>query len=249
LGQLLRQHPADIASGWVHSLIPFGKNLVTIVTGASYLKLALLAALSAGLVLRNWRSLVSREGAACGVYAATFIVLLSPMAGDARYFLLGYTLFAAWLFTNIADLRWQAGTGVHRMVNRGCMVLAGIFIAVWLLPSAIGSAGVYRRPDNQELVPLMSAATRINQTISEGRPVVVGFHPYLYSLFTGAQALSIPQSDDEYLVSYMRKYHACCIALNEQELSFWRPQWRTALPPQVIAVASIDGYRVYRVAP
>jgi hypothetical protein len=152
-------------------------------------------------------------------------------------------VFALWLFTRITELRWNDAGG---LLTRASMVLAGLFVALVLLPSAVRSATFYREPDNEEKIPYQAAAQTVNQTISHGAPVVVGFHPYLYSIFTGAQSLAIPQSDDNYLLTYMDKYHACCVMLTDQERDFWRPQWRAALPPHIVFVRTLDGYNVYK---
>lgn len=246
LGVLVREHPVVIADNWAHSLKPFFVNLAVGIAGASYIKLLTVVLLTAGVLLCRWRTLLNREGAAFGVYLLTVTALMSGMGNlmEPRYFLPGYALFAAWLFSVLSNLRWREG-----LLARALLTLAAIYIIFAMLPSAIRTAEAFRRPDTEEKVPLMRAANTVNQTISHGAPVVVGFHPYLYSLYTGAEALAIPQSDDQYLLAYMRKYHACCIVLTNQELAFWRPQWRTALPPHIFPIRSIEGYNVYGVAP
>jgi 4-amino-4-deoxy-L-arabinose transferase-like glycosyltransferase len=248
LSILIRQHPGEIAKGWFLSLGLFFKVLVTGVTGPSYLWAAVLSLLTGGVLLLNWRSLLNREGVAFGVYAVTLFVLLSSGGHlmEARYFLPGYVLIVAWLCTSLTGFEWRTATGREGLVMRGCLILGAGCLVFGLVPEAIVRAEVFRQPDNVEKVPLMRVATLVNQTVSHGEPVVVGFHPYLYSLFTGAQALAIPQSDDAYLVTYMRKYHACCLLLSDYDIDFWRPTWRTSLPPHIVQVESIDQFKVYR---
>ncbi len=249
LGQLVREHPAEIAKNWLHDQAPFFKVLLTGITGASYLKLALLSLLTVGLAVRNKASFLNKEGAAFAVYLAAVFATMSVFGGmmEPRYFVQGYTVFAAWLLTNMAGLRWQIPD--NQVLTRGCLVLAVLYVFIGMLAGDMKNAAFYRQADDEERVPLMQAATAVDQTISHGAPVVVGFHPYFYSMFSGAQALAIPQSDDAYLLHYMRKYHACCILLSEQELAFWRPQWRTGLPPHIYLIRSLDGYNVYGMTP
>ena len=59
------------------------------------------------------------------------------------------------------------------------------------------------------------------------RPVVVGTKPYFYTHATGCASLSIPESDDAYLLGYMDRYGASFVFLTESELDIWRPAWRT----------------------
>jgi hypothetical protein len=66
-------------------------------------------------------------------------------------------------------------------------------------------------------------------TITHQDPVIV-FDPYFFSYDTGAQALSIPDSDDAYLMRYMDRYHSRWIILSDDEVRFWKPDWLAQLP-------------------
>ena len=93
---------------------------------------------------------------------------------------------------------------------------------------------------------------RVRRSISAGithqDPVVV-YDPYFYSYDTRAQAVSIPQSDDGYLMRYMDQYHCRWIILTDEELSFWKPAWRTQLPPWLRIRAVIAGNTLFERAP
>jgi hypothetical protein len=91
----------------------------------------------------------------------------------------------------------------------------------------------------------LEASVRLSRGLAGGTPVVVGNYPYLYSLVTGTQALSIPYSDDAFLQSYMRKYHARFVFLTVAERRFWRPDWEKALPLFLAVRDTTGGFLVY----
>ena len=66
-------------------------------------------------------------------------------------------------------------------------------------------------------------------TITHHDPVIV-FDPYFFTYDTGAQALSIPDSSDAYLMRYMDRYHSRWIILSADEVRFWKPDWQAQLP-------------------
>ena len=68
---------------------------------------------------------------------------------------------------------------------------------------------------------------------------------------TGAQALCIPQSDDDHLLAYMNKYGAPQVLLSESEREFWRPAWKNeaALPAGLRVPKTIGACHLYELAP
>ena len=68
-------------------------------------------------------------------------------------------------------------------------------------------------------------------------PVVVE-SPYFYSYDTHQQALSIPDSDDRFLMGYMKRYGARAVLLSDAELAFWRPEWSKGQLPGELRVVT-----------
>jgi 4-amino-4-deoxy-L-arabinose transferase-like glycosyltransferase len=248
MGKLLRLYPAKVAGFWLRSQVPAAKSVITGITGADYLKLLLLAALTALLLAQRWRRLFSPEGAAFLAYAAASAAAMSVMGSmlEPRYVAPGYAIFAAWLghsALQLADAGWKRPL---RTAERGCLLLAGAFAVYTVCIPALSVAAMRRLPDELEKQPLRAAALTVNRDYSHGGPVVVGAYPYLYSEFTGAQALAIPESTDEFLLAYMRKYHARFVLLSPGERDFWRPAWQAAPPPGLSLAGRAGQYYIYR---
>lgn len=108
-----------------------------------------------------------------------------------------------------------------------------------------------RIPDTRN-VGYRHLAERIDKRFSKGKPVVVGDKPYFYTLATGAPSLSIPESDDRFLLNYMKKYGADYIFLTEEELRFWRPSWVSegtltkAVPQELELIARVETSYLFR---
>jgi len=93
-------------------------------------------------------------------------------------------------------------------------------------------------------------------TLTNHEPVVMGFYPYFYTYDTGAQALSISESSDEYLMKYdeylmkyMDQYNCRWIILTYREISFWKPDWMEQPPSWLRVHAIIDGNTIYERVP
>lgn len=117
---------------------------------------------------------------------------------------------------------WAPGTSKPKQY-----LVMGLLGILWLGIIPQKNYQVYRMinmpdPQNQYYRYL---ARQIDQRFSKGRPVVVGTKPYHFAFATGGKALSIPESDDLFLLGYMNKYGADFIFLTEEELRFWRPGW------------------------
>jgi hypothetical protein len=248
---LLKEHPRAFIAHSIREVI-HGETLRTLLRSSadsSYAALALLTALSLLMLSLSPRVLSTPGFVSVLVYAAFFIGILS-IAGttEGRYYIFLHTLFAAWLFVSVYRTWSDFREGRRGWVRLSALLLAAAYLFVllprsdWLLARRWNSVS----PENFEY---MQTARSINRTITGGGPVVVGFHPYSYTLSTGAQALAIPESDDEYLLEYMKKYNARFIFLSEEELTFWRPSWKSenALPRGIRLVdAPLHRYYVYR---
>jgi 4-amino-4-deoxy-L-arabinose transferase-like glycosyltransferase len=140
---------------------------------------------------------------------------------EPRY-LAPFTAFAVlWLCCAIAALPARR---LHRYV-----VIAGL--AACAIYLTLQDARLVRQftAENTETATWRRDRIRLSTTITNRDPVVVA-DPYLYSFDTGAQALSIPTSDDTYLMRYMDEYHTRWIMLTNAEVRFWKPQWESQLP-------------------
>jgi hypothetical protein len=85
-----------------------------------------------------------------------------------------------------------------------------------------------------------TARRSFSDTITHEDPVIVA-DPYFYTYDTGAQALSIPESDDAYLKHYMGEYHSRWIMLTGAEERFWKPAWIAQLPSWLQIRATAGG--------
>jgi hypothetical protein len=118
-----------------------------------------------------------------------------------------------------------------------------------ILPGSDYLLAAYYRAPGKEHTEYMNLAETLNRTATKGRPVVVGDHPYFYTVAPGAQALCIPQSGDDYLLAYMSKYGAPYVLLSERE--FWRPAWKNeaALPAGLRVPKKTGDYHLYELDP
>jgi 4-amino-4-deoxy-L-arabinose transferase-like glycosyltransferase len=237
---ILKEHPkAFIAHCIQYAVSALIRELFRSSTDSSYAALALLTALSLLMLSLSPRVLGTPGFISVLVYAAFLIALLSIGADTAegRYFILLHTLFAAWLFVSVYRTWSDFREGRRGWVRLSAILLAAGYLFV-LLPR---SDWRYARRSNSispQNFEYMQTAQSINRTITGGSPVIVGMYPYFYTVSTGAQALAIPESDDGYLLEYMKKYHA-----------FWRPSWKSenTLPRGIrLVYAPLRGYYVYQ---
>ncbi len=251
-GQIVIEHTGAVTRRWLRGLVPFAKTVVRGGAAGSYPAAALLAILAAAIALQNRRSLATPGALGFLVYVATLVVLLafSGTWMESRYFIAAYVVFSAWLIWGIFEAFRTFLENRRNFFSAGIAAAAASCFVFFFVPADLAIAREQRSPDLKENVPYMRVARLVNENIAHGGPVVVGHHPYLYSVATGAQALSIPESDDEYLLSYMRKYRARHVLLSEEELAFWRPAWTSSggLPKNISLRQRLDGYSVFEVA-
>jgi hypothetical protein len=153
---------------------------------------------------------------------------------EPRY-LAPLTAFAAmWLACGVADLMGHCVTNPGR-----CALIVGIAVCAVYLP--LRDLGLVRQfaAQDAETSSWRRARRMLSDTITHQDPVIVA-DAYIYSYDTGAQALSIPTSDDAYLMRYMSEYHSRWIMLTRDELRFWKPRWPSLLPSWLRVRAQAD---------
>jgi 4-amino-4-deoxy-L-arabinose transferase-like glycosyltransferase len=161
-------------------------------------------------------------------------VAISVFAIRAESFQLRYLILAALGFAALltgsgiaAAIDWRRRRNVFSLAH--CVISLMLWVA-WL---AVTNALLWRHSSavNPEIARYESLAKTIAEQIGVDRPVVTGTIPYYFTLITGAQSLSIPESDDAYLVEYMKRYGARHVLLTREEMMFWRPQWNRETGP------------------
>jgi 4-amino-4-deoxy-L-arabinose transferase-like glycosyltransferase len=198
---------------------------------------------------RSSRSLVPEVVAAL-VFVATDVLVfaLRPYHFEARYHVLVAVLFALFAVA-VALGAWDAlGSGgrLRRIVGVAAVAGGAVF---W--GGVVPVVDVIRTADwpriSEGRIDYLELARHVNERFARGAPVVVGFRPYFYTLVTGAPSLSIPESNDAYLLDYMRRYHARYVFLARWELNYWRPGWLkpNGLPPGLRLVADLGTAFVY----
>jgi 4-amino-4-deoxy-L-arabinose transferase-like glycosyltransferase len=165
---------------------------------------------------------------ASAIFAVTQIAVFAVKADtvETRYLAPLTALAVIWLASGIAASRYRA------LVATACAICA-VYIV-------IQDAALFR----QATTPTTAAQWRsdrrtLSATIAHADPVIVA-DPYFYTYDTGAQSLSIPDSDDAYLIRYMDEYHSRWIMLTNDEIRFWKPQWQNQLPAWLRVRARFD---------
>lgn len=220
------------------------------ITASNIFRLSVLFGLTLLAFLQSPGILRSAGFISLAVYSIMMIGVIAPQSEytESRYFALIYTLFAVWLAAQL----WNRFTSRAPVRSGGAawaeVTMAVIFMGLCIAPADYELARYMRSVDTEALA-YMDAAQVLNRTVAHGSPVVVGNHPYFYTMVTGSQALSIPQSDDPYLLRYMAKYHARYIFLSEEERNFWKPGWESGngAANGIHARPKIGPYYVYEV--
>jgi len=188
----------------------------------------------------------------------------APLLATAVY--VAMQIGALSLRANSMEPRYLAPLSAFAVICVGCGIAA--LPAAWRPPGAAGYAlylgctffAVYipfqdaRLAWNTALHEDPATANRrrvrrtIAATITHHDPVIV-FDPYFFTYDTGAQALSIPDSDDAYLMRYMDRYHSRWIILSDDEVRFWKPDWQAHLPSWLRIRAVTGGNTVFERVP
>jgi hypothetical protein len=244
--ELLRSHPAEVLRNWLSRPVPFLKRIL-LGAGGTRLGLTLVAVLALLLVARKPPAAFSPESLGVILYLATIFAVLSVLGPymEARYFILPYTLFWAWVWRSVILTAREVTMGVRTRTHYASLLIAAAVTALVMAPNAYSAVRYARSPDQAWNVPYREISRKWNVEIIRGSPTVVGDHPYLFSLFTGNQSLSIPASNDEFLKRYMKQYGARFVLLSERERFFWRPEWVSKPPGDLKLIRSTGGFYLY----
>jgi len=212
---------------------------------AAVIALGVLMAATIPLLPRLWRR---AEWIACALFVATTlgIFAIRPLSVEVRYLALVSVLAAIVL----ALLVVRAVADVRRGERGLAMVIAAVGVVFWLalVPASDVARMQMMRTPNPVRVQQQALNRQVRDLVRSG-PVVVET-PYFYSYDTQAQALSIPQSDDPYLVAYMNRFGARNVLLSDAEMAFWRPDWSAGrLPPELHVVARMNNASLLGFAP
>jgi 4-amino-4-deoxy-L-arabinose transferase-like glycosyltransferase len=248
--EVFRRDPVRYLEHWAKGVPATVRELIRSTADSNYLAAALLALLA--LVAARWQRLSPSNPYLLSAVLYTVVFVLFVAVGGAagtegRYFILVHALLALWLAISVHGM-----TSAWRKERRGvplmsALCLAALYIAVGLVPSDLRMMRVLRATDPY-LLRYTQAARLTDERIAHGEPVIVGNHPYIYAVATGAQALAIPEADDNYLKSFMEKYRARTILLSGEERAYWRPGWQTdaGIPQWLHPLGEVNGYWLYR---
>jgi 4-amino-4-deoxy-L-arabinose transferase-like glycosyltransferase len=235
---LISKHPIAVAERAWQGSRPLFIILLKSFSGGSRLG-TIIFLLLVGLCITSpgCRGLLRSPGlAAFTLYIVLLFILLSVVGRwtETRYFALLHVLVGLWILTCIFHQhgRRQVLSVVFAVCFYAVVIRVAYLNAVWL-----------RSVDEKQLTYFTAAQIVASRTNS--MPVVVGFYPYNYTFVTGAQALAIPNSDDDYLVAFMNKYNACYLFLRADELKFFKPEWQTQLPSNLILASHQQDFYLF----
>ena len=247
-GAILRADPVWFIR-WV--LVGTPKVLIAIGTEwasssrAAVIALAVLMAAAIRLLPSHWRR---AEWIACALCVATTVGVFAirPLSVEVRYLAL-VSVLAAIVFALIVV---RAVSDVRRGERGLAIVVAGVGVAFWIafVPLSNVARTRFMRAPNPVRVQQRALNRRVRDLVRSG-PVVVET-PYFYSYDTKGQALSIPLSDDRYLLAYMNRFGAQSVLLSDGEMAFWRPDWSAGrLPAELHVVARLKNASLLGLAP
>ncbi|MGA2588332.1 MAG: hypothetical protein ABSH32_00315 [Bryobacteraceae bacterium] len=203
-----------------------------------YLPRIVFVILLVAMALISRRHLATAPLLASALYGALQIAAMAVRADslEARYLAPFTALTVIWLGYGIATLlaKWRPPRFTGYALILGC-----VFFAVYV---PVQDGRLARQLSAQDAAAAQRRRIRrsISATITHQDAVIV-YDPYYYSYDTGAQALSIPESNDAYLMRYMDQYHCRWVILSDDELRFWKPDWPAQLPSWLRIRAVIGG--------
>ena len=208
----------------------------------TYVPRIVLVVLLAAVALALRRHLVTAPLVASALYGTLQIAALALRADsmEPRYLAPFTALTVLWLGYGMAVLlaQWRL-----RRFTGYALILSCAFFGVY---APIQDARLARQLSAQDtaMASLRRIRRTISSTVTHQDPVIVA-DPYFYSYDTEAQALSIPESSDAYLMRYMEQYHCRWVILTDAELRFWKPAWAAQLPSWLRVHAVIDGNTLF----
>lgn len=229
-GVVLRREPGPFLAFYTQAVPRVVRQAVAEWSGYRLWLAGVLGVLALASVIRLPWTLPVFAAATCVAFS---VLLFAPRAWtfEIRYLSLVSVLFALlMLFGLVQALRgWNDERAGLRWANR---LLAILGLGFWLAWVPYRNAVAWQRmtTEDPERAAYLDLARDIDDDLAHGDPVVVGQYPYFYTLATKAPSLSIPHSDDAWLIGYMKQYGARFVLLTPAELAFWRPGWAERTP-------------------
>ncbi len=226
--ELLRTHGAAVVTGAITGIPKVIRAWLQAGWEDQYYPRIVFVILLFSVALISKRHLTSPPLLAAAVYCVVQIGVLSLRSDsmEPRYLAPLTAVVVICLGCGIAALpaRWRPPNAAGYALYLGCAFFA-VYIPfqdarlTWNISLHEDPVNAGRRRTRRSIAA----------TITHDDPVVV-FDPYYFSYDTGAQALSIPDSDDAYLMRYMDRYHSRWVILSDDEIRFWKPDWQAHLP-------------------
>jgi hypothetical protein len=245
-----RRHPREVLTKALAGVWPVAREFMRAAAASSHLSFAFLGAAALLVGLRAGPRIPSIALAATGAYAVALLGTLFVLGREVedRYFIFLYALLLPFFFGGLAWECRQLVQGHRSVTGIAAVALASVYVSALLPTTDLRLAKLGRSPGGVQ-ARCFPVLRQMRQEISKEGPLVVGAKPYYYAAVFGAPALAIPQSDDAFLIRYMRRYHARYLLLSDTEQEYWKPQWTSeaALPVELHVAARIGRYRVYEI--
>ena len=163
------------------------------------------------------------ETFALAVLAATHVALwaIRSLTFETRYFSILALFFGLVCCVGFHAIASRLRRGPRPGLAVGLLTTAAA--ATLLIPSVSNALNL--RSPNPEVLAHDEFYSAVDAAATDGGPVVVGDKPYYFTRLTERSSLSIPYSDDAYLLEFMQKYGARHVALTDAEIQFWKPEW------------------------
>ena len=260
LGGLIASHPGEWLSFYAHSFPALLRDIAAgfangIVDPSSFFALMVICALAALGAWGLWRkrASLSREARSVVFAFATFLVtnvaFFALLGGsiELRYLCAMNALVGAALAVaavRAGRLVRSEGMAAHRVE---AVVVGLALVGTALALRADVRIHRFLRERNGETYSYYALARRVSAAAPGNDPVVVGNAPYFFNIATDRRALSIPESTDAELQSYMVRYGSRHVLLTDDERKFWRPTWAApaGVPPFLRVLARDSSATLY----
>jgi hypothetical protein len=253
LGGVLREDPLGLPKHLVHALPHVGKELLYYTALTNPLA-GLLLLLGVAVFLVRSALPLRPEGISLVLLAVTLIPILSlrDETFELRYFSM-LTVFVAMFAAAGYFIAWDEARR-RGLGARVAVAAAAALLWVIIVPRDATREIAEEYHSNDAVNSYRQLARQVRRTYTGDSPVVVGKWPYFYSLETSASGLSIPWDHDRArsdagLFAYMQRYHAPYVLLTDDEVAYWRPEWKDGVPPQLEPVARLSNSTLFRLNP
>ena len=194
--------------------------------------------------------LLSPEGISVTFFGVIMILVFAirSRSFEIRYFNLLSVFFALFAASGCFKI-WDVVRRLnHVTVPRVSVMVLIATLWIGIIPVKAIETRRYVNRLRESLISYRLLAAEVNTQYTKGLPIVVGHKPYYYTLETSSPALSIPASDDRFLLAYMKKYDARYVLLTDDEIALWRPQWRSpsSQPVELELITHIGTAQLFR---